>query len=116
MQGQGKLLRESERDELFSARLGEKEIEFPRLEATADKFREILYEAFPHLTDGGGYQFLKCVLNSWQFEPLSGLVMSSPILLKQHVGSAHTYICPLQQNLDTTPTHCIAEEVSWFTL
>ena len=109
-------LKESEKDELFSAGLGEKEIEFPRLEATADEFREILYEAFPRLKDGGGYQFLKCVPNSRQLEPLSGLVMSSPILLKQRVGSARTYIRPLQQNLDTTPSHCIAEEVSWFTL
>ena len=78
--GQNRIpLSESEKDKLFSAGLGEKELEFPKLDTTADEFRDILYEGFPRLRDGGGYQFLKCIPNSRQLEPLSGLVMSSPM-------------------------------------
>ena len=89
-------------------------MEFPKLDTTADEFRDILYEGFPRLRDGGGYQFLKCIPNSRQLEPLSGLVMSSPMLLKQRVGATRTYIRPLQQNLDTTPNHSIADDVSLY--
>ena len=113
--GQNRIpLSESEKDKLFSAGLGEKELEFPKLDTTADEFRDILYEGFPRLRDGGGYQFLKCIPNSRQLEPLSGLVMSSPMLLKQRVGATRTYIRPLQQNLDTTPNHSIADDVSLY--
>ena len=111
--GQSRIpLTEAEKDTLFSAGLGEKELEFPILDATADEFWEILYEAFPRLKHGGGYQFLKCIPNSRQLEPLSVMVMSSPSLLKQRVGAARTYIRPLQQNLDTTSNLSTAEDVS----
>ena len=96
-------IREAEKDELFAAGLGEKEIEFDDLCASAEDFRDILYQAFPQLQDGGGYQLLKCIPNSRQLESLSGLVMQSPLKLKQRVGTARTYIRPLLKNLDTTP-------------
>ena len=96
-------VKEAEKDELFSAGLGEKEIEFKNLHATAQEFRDTLYEAFPRLKDGGGYQFLKCLPNTRILEPLSGLVMQSPLKLKQRVGVCRTYIRPLQKDLDTTP-------------
>ena len=108
----GKPIAEAEKNTLFSARLGEKKLKFPILDATADEFREILYEVFPRLKHGGGYQFLKCIPNSQQLEPLSAMVMSSPILLKQRVGAARTYICPLQQNLDTTSNLSTGGDVS----
>ena len=97
-------VREAEKDELFAAGLGEKEIVFDDLFASAEDFRDILYEAFPQLRDGGGYQLLKCMPNSRRLEALSGLVMQSPHKLKQRVGAARTYIRPLQKKLDTTPT------------
>lgn len=95
-------VREAEKDELFAAGLGEKEIEFNDLLASAEEFRDILYQAFPQLRDGGGYQLLKCIPNSRRLESLTGLVMQSPLKLKQHVCAARTYIRPLQKNLDTT--------------
>jgi len=67
--------REAEKDELFAAGLGEKEVEFNDLCANAEDFQDALYQAFPQLQDGGGYQLLKCIPNSRRLEPLSGLVM-----------------------------------------
>lgn len=52
---------EAEKDDLFEAGLGEKEVEFDQLDISADKF---LFEAFPRLRDAGGYQICKCVPNS----------------------------------------------------
>lgn len=104
-------LREAEKDKLFAAGLGEKEIELD-LYMDAEEFRSCIFEVYPQLKDGGGYQFLKCIPNSRQLEPLSGLVMQSPMMLKQRVGSARTYIRPLQQNLDITPVKQVDEIVS----
>lgn len=102
---------ECERDELFEAKLGKKEIEFSTLEMDANAFREVLYEAYPKLRDGGGFQLCRCIPNSWELEPLSRHVLSSPRLLKERVGQARTYIVPLQRDLDVTPSVDIPEEV-----
>ena len=99
---------EADKDELFAASLGEKEID---LDASSEEFQEILLQAFPQLGEGGGYQFLKCLPNSRLLEPLSGLVMTSPAMLKQRVGTARTYIRPLQRDLDTTPTRSMPDTV-----
>ena len=111
--GQEKVpLREKEKDELFVAGLGGKELEFDNLEASEEEFQETIFEGFPQLRDGGGYQFLRCIPNSRILEPLSGFVMSSPSVLKQRVGTARTYIRPLQRNLDTTPVRSMSHSVS----
>ena len=105
-------LKEAEKDKLFSVRgLGEKEIELD-LDMNAEEFRSTIFEVYPQLKKGGGYQFFKCIPNSRRLEPLSGLVMQSPMMLKQRVGSARTYIRPLQRNLDTTPVRQLDEIVS----
>ena len=41
--------------------------------------------------------------NTHQLKPLPGLVMESPLKLNQRVGTARTYIRPLQKDLDNTP-------------
>ena len=104
-------LREAEKDELFVAGLGEKEIELD-LDMNAEDFRSTIFEVYPQLKHGGGYQFLRCIPNSRRLEPLSGLVMQSPMMLKQRVGSAQTYIIPLQRDLDTTPVKQVDKIVS----
>ena len=104
-------LREVEKDELFAAGLGEKEIELD-LEMNAEEFWSSLFEVYPQLKKGGGYQFLKCIPNSRRLQPLSALVMQSPMMLKERAGSARTYIRPLQRNLDTTPVKQIDKIVS----
>ena len=81
-----------------------KEIEFSTLEMDANAFREVLYEAYPKLRDGGGFQLCRCIPNSRELEPLSRHVLSSPRLLKERVGQAHTYIAPLQRDLNVTPS------------
>ena len=49
-----------EKDDLLEAGLGEKVVEFPSLDATAEEFREVLYDVFPKLKEGGGYQLCRC--------------------------------------------------------
>ena len=95
-------LREYEKDALFTAGLGEKELQFENLDASAEEFRSIMLETFPLLREAGGYQFLKCQANSKTLESLSPLTLSSPGMLKQRVGNARTYIRPLQRDLDIT--------------
>ena len=89
-----------EKDDLLQAGLGEKEIEFISLDLDADKFRKVLYQAYPQLENAGGLRFFKCVQNSRRLEPLSSVTLSSPALLKSHVGNARTYIRPIQRDLD----------------
>lgn len=91
-----------DKDELFQAGLGEKEIIFPSLDIDAAVFKELLLEAFPKLKDGGGYQLLKGLPNSRNLEVLSLAVHTSPSLLKR-VGNSRTYIRPIQKDLDLTP-------------
>ena len=71
---------------------------------------------YPQLKNGGGYEFLKCIPNSRHLDSLAGLVMQSPMMLKQTVGSVRTYIRPLQRNLDTTPVRQVNEIVSFCVL
>ena len=47
---------EAEKDNLFDAGLGEKEIEFEDLNLSAEGFKEIILQSFPQLRDAGGYQ------------------------------------------------------------
>ena len=55
---------EAEKDNLFDAGLGEKEIEFEDLNLSAEGFKEIILQSFPQLRDAGGYQMCKCLPNS----------------------------------------------------
>ena len=73
---------EAEKDDLFEAGLGEKEVEFDQLDISADEFKQILFDAFPKLQDAGGYQICKCIPNSRKLEPLSSQVLASPLLLR----------------------------------
>ena len=100
-----------EKDELFVAGLGEKEVEFDQLDLDANGFRDVLLRAFPKLQDAGGFQLCKCPPNSRALEPLSTLACSSPSLLKQRVGQARTYIVPLQRDLDLSATVDVPQEV-----
>ena len=72
-------------------------------------FREMLYEAHPKLWEGGGFQRVSAFPI---LEPLSMHVLSSPHLLKERVGQAHTYIVPLQRDLNLTPSVDIPGELS----
>ncbi len=83
---------EKDKNELFEAGLGEKEIEFEQLDLSPEEFRKIIIDNFPQLGDAGGYQFCKCIPNSRKFEPLSSQVMASPLLLRQRVGTARTLL------------------------
>ena len=106
---------DAEKDELFEAGLGEKEVAFDSVDVGPEEFREVLYQAFPQLRRGGGYQLFKCVANSRTLEPLSRMVYSSPQSLRTRVGNAKTYIRPIQRDLDLTPIEHIPGGVSLVT-
>ncbi|ORU94807.1 MAG: hypothetical protein A6F71_09705 [Cycloclasticus sp. symbiont of Poecilosclerida sp. M] len=74
---------EGEKDSLEKAGLGEKEIVFTTLNLSADEFKELLFDTFPKLRVGGGFQLLKCMANSRKVEVLSMAMHASPAALKQ---------------------------------
>ena len=99
---------EYDKEELFQADLGEKEVEFHTLELRDKQFKKVLLSYFPCLCQGDGYQLLKGLPNSLKVEVLPSVVYSSPAALKQGVGSSRTYIRPIQSDLDLEPKerHC----------
>ena len=101
-----------EKDDLYEAGLGEKEVEFGSLDMSGDVFRDLLYREFPKLMDAGGFQLCKCIPNSRKLEPLSKLVHTSPTILKQRVGTARTYIRPIQRDLDLSALVVLPHGVS----
>ena len=90
---------------MFEAGLGEKLVEFDKLDMKAEEFCDVLYNVFPKLREGRGFTLFKCTPNSRVLEPLSKLAHSSPEMLKRRVGNARTYIRPLQMDLDLTLLH-----------
>ena len=89
---------DTDKDELFQAGLGEKDIEFDSLDTIQEEFKEHIFASFPQLREGGGFRILKCLPNSRTLEVLSLAVHASPSLLKQWVGKSRTYIRPIQQD------------------
>ena len=98
-----------EKDE---AGLGEREIEFFSQDMGFDGIKDVLFNEFPCLQDGGGFQLLKGVANSRSLEPLSKMVYTSLKVLRQRVGQGRTYIRPIQRHLDLTPVFKVADVVS----
>ena len=107
---------EVERNVLFEAGLGRKEVEFDSLDMDSQEFRDFISESFPRLREGGGYQFCRCKPNSRELEPLSRHVMTSPRLLRERVGQGRTYIVPLQADLDLSPNLQVTDEVYVMTM
>ena len=103
----------AEKDELFEAGLREKEVALDSVDAGPEEFCEGLYQAFPQLRRGGGYQLFKCVANSQTLEPLSRMAYSSPQSLRTRVGNARTYIRPIQRDLDLTSIEHIPSHTRW---
>jgi len=94
---------DAEKDELFQAGLGEREVVFECCDVDHEQMKDKLYEIFPRLKEGGGFQLLKCLPNSRMLELLSMAAHTSPAVLKERVGKARTYIRPIQRDLDLTP-------------
>ena len=105
-----------DKDDLLRAGSGEKEIEFHNLDIDADEFRDLLYQHFLSLKDGGGFEFFECGANSRNLEKLSSTTLSSPAVLKSRVGSTRTYIRPLQTDLDMSAVFDLPDGVSFTTL
>lgn len=102
-----------DKEQLFQAGLGEKEIEFKSLDLDAAAFKEMIFGVYPKLRLGGGFQLLKCLPNTRRLELLSMAVHNSMIVLKQRVGNARTYIRPIQKDLDLDAIEEPVDAVSW---
>lgn len=104
-------MKDSEKDALLLAGLGEKCIDFPKLSISAEQFRDILLSSYPKLCDAGGFELCICKPNSLELQPLSSLVLSSPAVLKERCGCKRTYIVPLQRDLDLKCSSTVQHEV-----
>ena len=103
---------DTEKDDLLTAGLGEKVVEFSSLDISGEELKESLYSEFPKLHGGGGFQLCRCIPNSRNLEVLSSVALSSLRMLKERVGNARTYIRPLQRDLDMEPVVGLPEGVS----
>ena len=90
-------------------------MKFPSLDVDANEFRELVFETFPTLRDGGGYQFCRCKPISRELNPLSKHVLLSPWLLKEQVGQGRTYVVPPQSDIDLSHSLTNLNEVVKFT-
>ena len=100
-----------EKDILFSAGLGERKVVFSNIDCNAEEYRKVLLTTFPKPCKGGCYQLCKCRPNSRELEPLSSAAMLSPKNLRDFGGKSHTYIHPLQQDLDLSRTNQLEHDV-----
>ena len=50
---------EADKDELFRAGFGEKEISFEDVNTSQEEFHEIIHDHYPRLREGGGFRFMK---------------------------------------------------------
>ena len=96
--------KDSEKDALLLAGLGEKSIDFPKLSIGAGQFKDILLSSYPKLCDAGGFELCVCKPNSLELQPLTSFVLSSPAVLKERCGCKRTYIVPLQRDLNLSST------------
>lgn len=60
-----------EREVLLDAGLGEKKITIPYMDCSAEEYRDQVLEAFPKLTEAGGYEIMCCIPNSRVLEPIA---------------------------------------------
>ena len=60
---------------LLEPGLAEKEIELHGMHLDGNEFCDLLYEAYPKLKNGGGFQFFKCAPNSCCLELLSSTTL-----------------------------------------
>ncbi len=93
-----------EKDILITAGLGERKVTFDDVDCSADEFKQEIINAFPKLSDAGGYRLYKCMPNTRDLEPLSVTTLTSPRALQGCGGNSRTYIHPLQIDLDLTKT------------
>ncbi len=93
----------SEREALLDGGLGEQKITFTDMECSADEYKEIVVDHFPKLSEGGGYELMRCCPNSRELECISSNALKSPKATQERVGRSKVYIRPIQRNLDTTP-------------
>lgn len=90
-----------EREVLLDAGLGEK-ITFPDMDCSAEEYRDQVLEAFPKLTEAGGYEMMRCIPNSRVLEPIAASALQSPRATHERVGHSRVYLRPIQKDLDTS--------------
>ena len=89
--------------QLKAAGLGEKQV-IIGLRASAMQLHEKILATFLKLTEGGGYQLLRCLPNSRHLMELAAPEGGhTPLSLKEDAGQARIYLRPLQRDLSVCP-------------
>ncbi len=76
-----------EREALLDGGLGEQKITFTDMECSADEYKEILVDHFPKLSEGGGYELMRCCR---ELECISSNALKAT---QERVGRSKVYIC-----------------------
>ena len=84
---------------LEEAALGEKYVTIPNINCNPEDFRFLVLATCPKLQNGGGFELLRCKLQSRELLLIEHRISGSPKLLKQHVGNGKVYIRPIQRDL-----------------
>lgn len=90
----------AQKETLVEAGLGERKVDIPDIDCSAQEFKDELIKVFPKLKYAGGFELLRCLSNSKLLEPLSSSVSFSPKLLRSVVGKSRIFIRPIQKDLD----------------
>lgn len=82
------------------AGLDEKKITVTDVDCSPQELREHITMAFPKLSAGGGFEYLKCAPSTWKLEVIPYAICNCAHRLRAWIGSAKIYIRPIQMNLD----------------
>ena len=82
------------------AGLGEKKITITDVDCSAQELREHITMAFPKLSAGGGFEYLKCAPSTRKLEVIPFAIGNCACRLRAWIGNAKIYIRPMQINLD----------------
>lgn len=82
------------------AGLGEKKITVTDVDCSPQELREHITMAFPKLSAGGGFEYLKCAPSTRMLEVIPLAICNCARRLKACIGNAKVYIRPIQMNLD----------------
>ena len=104
----------SAKEQLLTARLGEKKITVPEITCTKDEFNDLILGSFPRLKACCGYELMRCIPNSKHLEIISSRIAQSRKLLKTIVGNGRVFIRPIQTDISLVPDEsiCSSPEVN----
>ena len=98
----------SSREVLIEAGLGPKTFSVP-LSSSGEEFQEMIVSNFSKLSDGGGFNLLRCIPNTKHLDVISPSVAMNAKLLKAAIGNGQVYVRPIQKILDLSIDEAIPQ-------